>query len=307
MSSINSQKVAAGARIDLHSHTNRSDGTDSPSEMVTKAHAAGLNWVAITDHDTTTGWAEAEHTARELGIGLVPGIEVTTRGSELREDGTVRGFSVHLLALLPDPNHAELAEVLAASVAGRVERLKIITERLSEDYDILWDDVLLELENGKTAGRPAIADAMVAKGIIAKREPFFDLVKPGSRYYVPTQSVPSTQEAIRLVRAAGGVPILAHPMARGKEPAPGQPMPTSNFERLIDAGLGGFEIHHRDVSERVAEWLTQLAFEHDLILTGSSDYHGHGKDNKLGENLTAPEMFERVLEQGIGTSVVAPA
>ncbi|MFM5905578.1 MAG: PHP domain-containing protein [Micrococcales bacterium] len=307
MSSINSFNVAADARIDLHAHTNRSDGTDSPAELVTNAHAAGLNWVAITDHDTTSGWAEAEHTARQLGIGLVPGIEVTTRGSRIREDGTVKGFSVHMLALLPDPNNQALAEALAISVAMRLERLKIITDRLSEDYDVVWEDVLEQISNGKTAGRPAIADAMVAKGIFEERTPFFGLVRPGTKYYEPTRGVPSTLEAIALIRGAGGVPILAHPMARGTGPGLGQPMPTNEFTELIHAGLGGFEIHHRDVDSHVADWLYKLSFEHGLIVTGSSDYHGDGKVNRLGENLTQPAMFERVLEQGVGTTVVAPA
>ena len=262
-----------------------------------EAAEAGLDVIALTDHDTVSGWPEAAATCNELGLEFVPGIEVTSRALIDQPDGSVEKFSVHMLAYYPDPTNSELAATLEASVTNRVERLKQITDLLAQDYDFDWSHVEEVLEGGKTAGRPAVADAMINRGLIGERAEFFDFVKPGSKYYVPNRGVPTPEEAIRLIRGAGGVPIIAHPMARGRGPMPGEPMPTSHFESLIEAGLGGFEAFHRDVAPHVSEWLQQLAFTHDLVLTGSSDYHGTGKPNLLGENLTAPEMLERLKAQ----------
>jgi len=285
------------ARIDLHTHSTRSDGRGSPEQVMREAAGAGLDVVALTDHDTTSGWAEAAATCAELGLEFVPGIEVTSRALIDRGDGSIEKFSVHMLAYYVDPLNADLVATLEASVGSRVQRLREIVERLAADYDLEWGHVEEVLAGGKTAGRPAVADAMINRGIIADRAEFFDFVKPGSKYYVPNRGVPTPEAAIRLIRGAGGVPIIAHPMARGRGPLPGQPMPTAHFESLIEAGLGGFEAFHRDVAPHVSEWLQKLAFEHDLVLTGSSDYHGTGKPNLLGENLTAPAMFERLKAQ----------
>ena len=285
------------ARIDLHTHSTRSDGRGSPTQVMQEAAEAGLDVVALADHDTVSGWSEAAQACQELGVEFVPAIEVTSRALISRGDGTVEKFSVHMLAYYPDPTNTLLAETLQLSVANRVERLKQITDLLAQDYDLDWSHVEEVLEGGKTAGRPAVADAMINRGLIGERAEFFDFVKPGSKYYVPNRGVPTPEDAIRMIRGAGGVPVIAHPMARGRGPMPGQPMPTAHFESLIAAGLGGFEAFHRDVAPHVSEWLQQLAFEHDLVLTGSSDYHGTGKPNRLGENLTAPEMFERLKAQ----------
>jgi len=267
-----------------------------------EAAAAGLDIVALTDHDTISGWAEAAHAALEVGLGFVPGIEVTTRALVKDPDGREHKFSVHMLAYLPDPNNAALAQVLAESVDSRKVRLQGITDLLAQDYDITWDHVEAELESGKTAGRPAIADAMILRGIIADRSEFFDFVFPGSKYYVPNRGVPETYEAISLIRRAGGVPVIAHPMARGTGPRPGEPMPVRHFETMIEAGLAGFEAYHRDVPAHVAQWLEMMAFKHSLVLTGSSDYHGTGKPNRLGENRTAAEMLQRILDQATGAT-----
>jgi len=281
------------ARIDLHTHSLRSDGRGQPAQVMAESVAAGLDIVALTDHDTVAGWDEARVAAEALGLGFIPGIELTTR---VQRD-TQYKFTVHLLAYLPDPNHSELVKVLSESVGNRFERLEQITDRLSEDFDITWEHVLEVLADGKVAGRPAIADAMIQRGIIESREPFFDWVKPGSKYYVPNRGVPETVDAIGLVRAAGGVPVLAHPMARGYGPKPGERMPREHFVSLIEAGLAGFEVYHRDVPEHARQWLLGLATEFDLIVTGSSDYHGTGKSNLLGENTTASWALHRILEQ----------
>ena len=278
----------------MHTHSLRSDGTDQPGDLIRAAAAAGLDYVALTDHDTTAGWAEARAAAVEVGIGFIPGIELTTRS--FGSDGG-RGFSVHMLAYLPNPDDAGLMAAIGGSVESRLERLKQIADRLSEDFDVTWEHVLEVLADGKVAGRPAIADAMIARGIYETREPFFDVVRPGTKYYVPNLEIPSTLDGIRLIRAAGGVPVIAHPMARGYGPKPGDAMPREHFLELIEAGIGGFETRHRDVPPHVREWLEDLAEEFGLFTTGSSDYHGHGKPNPIGENLTYPGVLEAILGQ----------
>lgn len=285
--------VPANARIDLHTHSLRSDGRGAPAQVMREAKAAGLDVVALTDHDTVAGWDEARAEAAHLGLGFIPGIELTTRVQRNVE----HKFTVHMLAYLPNPEHSALRAVLGESVNSRVERLQQITHRLSEDFDITWEHVLEVLADGKVAGRPAIADAMIERGIIATREPFFDWVRPGTKYYVPNRGVPETVDAVALVREAGGVPVIAHPMARGGGPKRGDPMPRAHFVELIEAGLAGFEAYHRDVPEHVTEWLVSLADEFGLFVTGSSDYHGTGKPNLLGENLTSPEVLASVLQQ----------
>jgi len=293
--------IPARARIDLHTHSLRSDGRGTPAQVMREAKAAGLDIVALTDHDTVAGWDEARSEAAALGLGFVPGIELTTRVQRNVE----HKFTVHLLAYLPNPEHPALKAALGDSVTSRVERLQQITDRLSEDFDITWANVLEVLADGKVAGRPAIADAMIERGIIATREPFFDWVRPGTKYYVPNRGVPETIDAIELVRAAGGVPVIAHPMARGGGPKPGDPMPRAHFVELIEAGLAGFEAHHRDVPKHVTEWLVSLSQEFELFVTGSSDYHGTGKPNQLGENLTQPEVLGRILQQSSNPSLAS--
>ncbi|MDE2409253.1 MAG: PHP domain-containing protein [Actinomycetales bacterium] len=293
--------MANDARIDLHTHSVRSDGRGTPAQVMREAKDAGLDIVALTDHDTVAGWDEARAEAQRIGLGFVPGIELTTR---VQRD-TQHKFTVHLLAYLPDPENEALKRILGESVSSRVDRLQAITERLSADFDITWEHVLEVLADGKVAGRPAIADAMIERGIIDSREPFFDWVRPGTKYYVPNRGVPETVDAIGLVRAAGGVPIVAHPMARGGGPKPGEPMPRAHFLELIDAGLAGFEAHHRDVPAHATEWFVQLAAEFNLLVTGSSDYHGTGKPNLLGENLTPPATLAAIIAQSTNPSLAS--
>lgn len=289
------------ARIDLHTHSLRSDGRGTPDLVMREAAEAGLDIVALTDHDTVAGWDEARSVATELGLGFIPGIELTTRVQR----NTEHKFTVHLLAYLPDPNDPQLKAVLSDSVDSRIDRLQQITERLSEDFDITWQHVEQVLADGKVAGRPAIADAMIERGIIQTRDPLFDWVRPGTKYYVPNRGVPETVDAIAMVRAAGGVPVIAHPMARGHGPNPGDPMPRAHFLDLIEAGLAGFEAFHRDVPDHVRDWLVALSEEFDLFVTGSSDYHGTGKENRLGENLTQPQALNRLLAQARDLSLAS--
>jgi predicted metal-dependent phosphoesterase TrpH len=291
-------------KIDLHAHSNCSDGKESVEEVFRQAKLAGVDVLALTDHDTTHGWPLAAAAASAEGIGFVPGIEVTTRAHVYSPSGELHKFGVHMLAYLPDPNHEELQQVLSESVTSREVRLRAIVEKIGADYDLDWSDVEMFLADGATFGRPAVADAMVHRGHFNNRDAVFAEVWPNGvdRYYVPNRGVPDTVESIRLIRRAGGVPIIAHPLSRGKGPEVGQVMPRQHFEEMIAAGLAGFEVDHRDVPPHAQKWLREMAAEFDLIVTGSSDYHGlTGKKNRLGENTTSPEMLERVVAQSTGT------
>ncbi len=282
--------------IDLHAHSNRSDGKDSPSELVRKASAAGIEVLAITDHDTTDGWEEALAAARSEGIGLIPGIEVSTRSNV---EG--RSISVHILAYLTNPDDPSLAQELSKTRSSRITRAKEMVDRLSADYPITWSDVENQLPAGATVGRPAIADALVSLGIVPTRsDAFASILSKRSKYYVSDYSV-DTALAIQLIRQAGGVSVMAHPLIDFPAGKSDLDLPLRHFEKLIAAGLDGLEINHRSVPDFAKSWLSDLALKHNLIVTGSSDYHGDGaKENLLGENTTAPDQLARITNQASG-------
>lgn len=282
--------------IDLHAHSNRSDGKDSPSELVRKAGAAGIEVLAITDHDTTDGWEEALAAARSEGIGLIPGIEVSTRSNV---EG--RSISVHILAYLTNPDDPSLAQELSKTRSSRITRAKEMVDRLSADYPITWSDVENQLPAGATVGRPAIADALVSLGIVPTRsDAFASILSKRSKYYVSDYSV-DTALAIQLIRQAGGVSVMAHPLIDFPAGKSELDLPLRHFEKLIAAGLDGLEINHRSVPDFAKSWLSDLALKHNLIVTGSSDYHGDGaKENLLGENTTAPDQLARITNQASG-------
>lgn len=282
--------------IDLHAHSNRSDGKDSPSELVRKASAAGIEVLAITDHDTTDGWEEALAAARSEGIGLIPGIEVSTRSNV---EG--RSISVHILAYLTNPDDPSLAQELSKTRSSRITRAKEMVDRLSADYPITWSDVENQLPAGATVGRPAIADALVSLGIVPTRsDAFASILSKRSKYYVSDYSV-DTALAIQHIRQAGGVSVMAHPLIDFPAGKSELDLPLRHFEKLIAAGLDGLEINHRSVPDFAKSWLSDLALKHNLIVTGSSDYHGDGaKENLLGENTTAPDQLARITNQASG-------
>jgi predicted metal-dependent phosphoesterase TrpH len=279
-------------RIDLHAHSNVSDGTQAPAEVIASAAGAGLDVVALTDHDSTDGWAEASAAAREHGVALVPGMEISCRTSE--------GISVHLLSYLHDPAHPGLLDEITKAKDARFTRAERMVSLLAEDYPLTWDDVIHHVAPGATLGRPHIADALVAAGVVEDRsEAFESILTSHSRYWVQHYA-PDPAYAVELVRDAGGVPVFAHPVASSR----GRIVGDRTYREMIDAGLAGLEIDHRDNPEEGRAFLRRLAERHGLLVTGSSDYHGAGKPNLLGENLTAPEVFARIEELGTGSSVV---
>jgi hypothetical protein len=265
------------------------------------AKKAGLDVIALTDHDTVSGWDEARGKAFELGLGFVPGIEVTSVSDIERFGRTIR-ISVHLLAYLPDPDHKALEIVLADTVATREARGRAMVQKLAEQIPITWDMVLDHLDKGATIGRPAIADTLVTMGLVPDRSAAFDYYLSTDGPFYVSHSTVSTLEAISLIRASGGVPVIAHPLKGVGPDTDPEDLPVDHFEEMIAAGLQGVEVYHRDVPETARKWLHELAAKHDLIITGSSDYHGvSGKPNQLGENTTSQEMLDRIVALGTGT------
>ncbi|MEN2743437.1 PHP domain-containing protein [Sinomonas halotolerans] len=281
-------------RIDLHAHSRVSDGTETPAELVAAAARAGLDVLAITDHDSTDGWDEASAAAVAHGVALVPGMEVSCR--------TPEGISVHVLSYLHDPGHPGLLEEITKAKDARLSRAEHMVSLLAEDYPLSWDDVTQHVAPGATVGRPHIADALVAAGLVGDRtEAFATILSSRSRYFVQHYA-PEPALAVALVREAGGVPVFAHPVASAR----GRTVGEAVYLEMIEAGLAGLEVHHRDNPEERRPFLLALAREHGLLVTGSSDYHGAGKPNRLGENLTSPDAFAEVERQGRGTAVVRP-
>jgi len=272
-------------RIDLHTHSRASDGTDTPSELVRAAAEAGLDVVAITDHDTATGWAEAEEAAWETGIELVRGMEVSTRH---------QGVGVHLLAYLPDPTHPGLEQALAKILAGRNSRVPAMLERLrTHGIAIETKDVRRVSPGTAATGRPHVADALVELGAVADRtEAFRTWLNPGRPAYVDRYAA-SLLDVMEVVAEAGGVTVVAHPWGRH---GPDQP-DEAEIAVLAAAGLAGIEVDHQDHDPDDRARLRAIARNLGLVVTGSSDYHGLGKrDHDLGCNTTDPDDYARLME-----------
>ncbi|WP_295013082.1 PHP domain-containing protein [uncultured Microbacterium sp.] len=278
------------APIDLHLHSNRSDGTEAPAEVVAQACAEGVATLALTDHDTTAGWAEAAAAAVAHDMTFIPGMEMSAK------DGW---RSVHVLAYLFDPTEPDLLAETSRIRDDRIGRAERIVRNIGRDYPLRWEDVVAQTDPGATVGRPHIADALVARGIVTDRSEAFDgILHPREGYY-EGHYAPDPLTAVELVIGAGGVPVIAHPAGRER-------MSAQTLRRLIDAGLGGLELGHRENTAEGTAELRRLAERHDLIVTGSSDYHGAGKPNVPGEHTTTPAMLQRIIDRGSGSAPVYP-
>ncbi len=279
-------------RIDLHTHSDRSDGTDKPAELVRRAHDSGVDVLALTDHDTTEGWDEAAAAAEQVGISLVRGIEISTRYA---------GHGVHLLAYLPDPTHPELVEELDRVLEGRNDRLPATLARLRAlGIDIEADHVRELAGDAAALGRPHVADALVARGVVRDRDQAFaDYLGPNGPAYVDRYAA-DLVTMLGTVAAAGGVSVIAHPWAsRYKHTA----LDEAGLAALQEHGLAGIEVDHEDHSPEVRSTLAGIARNLGLVATGSSDYHGLGKTgHDLACNTTAPDQLERLLELAAGAA-----
>ena len=278
--------------IDLHTHSLASDGTDTPGELINKAHASGITVLGLMDHDTVAGWDEATMYLRP-GMSLVLGSEISCQ--------TLDGTRVHMLGMLFDRDNLALSEVLATTRDNRLTRMNRIIARLNEaGYEISIEDVLAQLAPGATLGRPHLADALIAKKLVASRdEAFAELLHNNSKYYISHYS-PTPEDAIKLIKQAGGVAVIAHPLASLR----GRTISIESFKSMVEAGLDGIEISHRDQSEDERELLREVVARYGIIATGSSDYHGNGKLNELAEFTTKPEDFEALEARADARRVV---
>ncbi len=283
--------------IDLHTHSTASDGTDTPEQLVAAAHRAGVEVLAITDHDTTGGW-DAAAAALPSGMRLVRGAEFSCVSPTGREE---RPVSVHLLGYLFDPAHPAIVAEQSRLRDERVVRLARITEKMTADgYPVDVESVFELVPEGTSVGRPHLARALVAAGVVdSVDEAFAKLLHNGSPYYVPKADTP-VERAIAMVRAAGGVAVFAHPLARRR----GRVVEPSVIADLATLGLGGVEVDHPDHAQEDRELLRELAAAHDLVTTGSSDYHGTNKITPVAAEHTDPDAFEALVARTSGVDVL---
>ncbi|OEJ25150.1 phosphatase [Streptomyces agglomeratus] len=281
-------------RIDLHTHSTASDGTDTPAELVRNAAAAGLDVVALTDHDSTRGHAEAIAALPE-GLTLVTGAELSCR---------LDGIGMHMLAYLFDPDEPELSRERELVRDDRVPRARAMVGKLGElGVPIAWEQVARIAGDG-SVGRPHIASALVELGVVETVSDAFtsDWLANGGRAYVEKHEL-DPFDAIRLVKAAGGVTVFAHPGAAKR----GDTVPESAIAALAAAGLDGIEVEHMDHDEPTRARMRGLAAELGLLATGSSDYHGSRKTVRLGEYTTDPEIYGEITRRATGAFPVPGA
>jgi predicted metal-dependent phosphoesterase TrpH len=285
----------SGMRIDLHVHSSASDGTDSPAALLGLAGRVGLDVVALTDHDTTAGWAEAT-AAVPPGLTLVPGIEISARWWE----GPGSPIGLHLLAYLPDPDEPELAAALAAVRHNRSTRAQRMVDLLrAGGIDVTWDEVLSDAA-GAPVGRPHLAQALIRRGLVDTVSEAFAPQWLGQQFRLPKDDL-EVFDALRLIRGAGGVPVFAHPLAHRR----GRVVPDAVIAEMAAAGLAGLEADHPDHGPAERDHARRLATELGLFVTGSSDYHGSNKPTGIAVELTSPASYEQILDQATGSTPVA--
>ncbi|MFJ3303084.1 PHP domain-containing protein [Streptomyces sp. NPDC086549] len=274
-------------RIDLHCHSTASDGTDTPAELVRNAAAAGLDVVALTDHDTTRGYTEAI-AAVPQGLTLVTGAELSCR---------IDGVSMHMLAYLFDPEEPALLAERELVRDDRVPRAKAMIVKLNGlGVPVTWDQVSRIAGNG-SVGRPHVASALVELGVVPTVGDAFtqEWLADGGRAFVEKHET-DPFEAIRLVKGAGGVTVFAHPAAAKR----GRTVPESAIAEMAAAGLDGIEVDHMDHDADARTRLRGLAADLGLLITGSSDYHGSRKTVALGEYTTDPEVYGEITRRATG-------
>jgi 3',5'-nucleoside bisphosphate phosphatase len=276
-------------RIDLHTHSTASDGTLRPAELVAAAADAGLDVFALTDHDTTGGWDEAAG-ALPRGLTLVRGAELSCRWY-----GVQPAIPLHMLAYLFDRGYAPLADEMARVRDARITRAGRMVDLLNADGFDLTRSEVEAFAAGGTVGRPHVAQALVQRGLVASVTEAFAPHWLGERYRVPKEDTDVFQ-AVRLVREAGGVAVFAHPRATRR----GRVVPDELIAQLAAAGLFGLEADHEDHSSEERANVTALARRLNLVVTGSSDFHGKNKSVGLGAFTTDPEVYARIVAAASG-------
>jgi 3',5'-nucleoside bisphosphate phosphatase len=293
--------------IDLHAHTTASDGDDHPAELIQRALSAGIDVLALTDHDTMSGLREAAEAVAGSGMLLLPGIELSAQVID-EEPGSIPR-SVHLLGYGVDPENVVLAHEMETIRSHRDDRLRLMVEKLAVDFELTWQEVSDAISPGATPGRPHIAQVLIDKGYFPDTSAAFaGPLRAEGPYHVPHYA-PRLHRAVRVIAEAGGVPVLAHPFTDARSGAIRHDQPLdrvlAGYQVFVEAGLAGLEINHRENTEEGKEVLRAVAAEFSLIVTGSSDYHGTRKPNALAENTTDPSQLERILEAATGGSPIS--
>lgn len=274
-------------RIDLHTHSSVSDGTDTPTQLVRKAAAEGVDVLGLTDHDTFDGLREARLAAEPLGVVVLPGLEMSCQ---------LEGASVHLLGYGCDPHFEPLLDELARVRVGRTGRLPEMLAKLTElGMPLTETEIAEQVGSSPSLGRPHVADAMVAKGYVRDRQEAFDrFLYDGGPAYANRYSCP-LRRGIELIRRAGGVPVIAHPWGRGRDR---ELTPAVLSELTMEYRLEGVEVDHPDHDAETRERLRTLASRLGLLTLGSSDHHGLGKvNNPLACETTDPDVYAELVRR----------
>jgi 3',5'-nucleoside bisphosphate phosphatase len=272
-------------RIDLHTHSTVSDGTCTPTEVMEAAAEASLDIVALTDHDGLGGWAEAARAAERVGVGFVPGVELSCRWY-----GVEPAIPLHLLGYHPDPHHPGLVAEMSRVREARLRRAERIVDLMRADgVDVTWAEVQ-GYAVGDAVGRPHLAQALLRRGLATTVAEAFAPSMLGERWRLPKEDT-DVFLALSLVLDAGGLPVFAHPRATKR----GRVVPDELIESMAEAGLVGLEADHEDHSSAEREEIRALAGRLGLVVTGSSDFHGSNKPVRIGANLTSPEAYETLL------------
>jgi 3',5'-nucleoside bisphosphate phosphatase len=278
-------------RADLHSHSSVSDGTEPPAVVIRRAATAGLDVIALTDHDTVAGQREAASALPE-GLTLLPGSELSCR---------LEGHSVHLLAYLFDPENDELAGEMAEIRESRLHRARAMVDKLNElGAPVTWEQVS-EIAGGGVVGRPHIARAMIDAGVVSSVDEAFspEWVGPGGRAHVSRYAL-DPAKAIRLVSAAGGVTVLAHPRGATR----GWQIPDEVIADLAAAGLTGIEVNHPQQDERERGRLSELSSGLGLVASGGSDDHGSLTGYRIGSEVAPEGAYEQLVSRATGAAPV---
>lgn len=261
---------------DLHLHTNFSDGTYTPEELVAHAKRHGLAVVALTDHDTVEGCTRMAVACQQAGIEFVPGSELTAE---------LRGNELHLIGYFIDVHHPRLLMEMAKFQTVRQNRIREIVARLNALNIPLHSDAVFAIANCRSPGRPHVGRALVQAGYCSNLDEAFErFLKKHRPAWVPKFKI-SAKDAIELIHQAGGVAVMAHPgLNRSDDVIP----------ELVDAGLDGLECYHTKHSPATAEHYVVVAERFDLLITGGSDCHGMNKGKPLIGTIKLP--YEHVRE-----------
>lgn len=266
--------------VDLHVHTNASDGVEKPEEVVAQAWQRGLEAIAITDHDTLDGITPAMEAAWSIGIEVIPGVEISTE---------YEGMDTHLLGYFIQLDNEKLLSELAFFRKARFERIVKMVNKLRETGIPIALEQVLAVSGEASIGRPHVAQVLVELGIVnSEAEAFERYIGKGAVAYVPRFKF-DPKFSVKLIRLSGGVPVLAHP---------GVGDSWKMIPALLEEGLQGMEVYYPEHNQEMIDYFLKLCQQHSLLATGGSDYHGRGDEKRcvLGASAVSYKVVEELKE-----------